>query len=338
MVTQTEEQELERVKNQIDVYSKKINNERYRLMKINKEIADIETKVLAQQQQSRSETNEASIKKHISSLENQLNQSLIAFNTKVTTNKKLRHKIDELRQERVVYDEIYTKLEHRIQANAEAMKRVMEEGQTLIKKRDKAAKEVDAYRRQLNEAKESLQRDKEELASLKQDFKQEDERNFALAKQHEEVKHETAKQTSDSDIIPNIIQVKECDEEQALDEALTKIQELTGIDDADTIVEKLRRMDEVTHSIFNYIQELESETGMLDHEISEAQRELEILRCNDLTADAKMRQTRALAKERRAKLEQQIKDVDAQYQEGLEEWEKIKNSIETACSELEVSL
>ena len=87
--------ELERINNQITFYAKKIHTERRRLEKINAQIAENEALILAQQQQQSqsrrgTENNAASIKRQIRSIENRLNQSLVAFNTKVASNIELR--------------------------------------------------------------------------------------------------------------------------------------------------------------------------------------------------------------------------------------------------------
>ena len=80
--------ELKRVNDQIAIYHKKISNEKEHLDSLNRQIAENEAKLLTPQQPSRE--NAASMKIKITSLENRLNQSLVAFNTKVKANKDLR--------------------------------------------------------------------------------------------------------------------------------------------------------------------------------------------------------------------------------------------------------
>lgn len=90
--SKTKVTELERVKNQIALYTQKVHNEKRRLERLNERIAEYEAKQLLMQQQSQSRRgiNAAGVKNQISSLENRLNKSLVAFNTKVTANKELR--------------------------------------------------------------------------------------------------------------------------------------------------------------------------------------------------------------------------------------------------------
>lgn len=51
------------------------------------------------------------IQKQIRILENRLDKALVKFNEALATNKKLRDEIDDLRRERLVFDNIYRKLD-----------------------------------------------------------------------------------------------------------------------------------------------------------------------------------------------------------------------------------
>lgn len=85
-----EQSELQRVNDQIAIYHKKITKEKQVLDRLNRQIAENEAKLLTQQQPHSSRGNISSMKMKITATENRLNQSLIAFNTKVKVNKDLR--------------------------------------------------------------------------------------------------------------------------------------------------------------------------------------------------------------------------------------------------------
>ena len=55
--------------------------------------------------------NQAMIQKQIRILENRLDKALVKFNEALAHNKRLRENIDNLRRERLVFDQIYKKLE-----------------------------------------------------------------------------------------------------------------------------------------------------------------------------------------------------------------------------------
>jgi hypothetical protein len=222
------------------------------------------------------------------------------------------------------------------------MKQVLEEGMKRIKMRDKALEEVQTLNKQLYEASEALREDKETLTGLQNHFKEEDdERNHSSVKQQIEYKDRlfTALSQKSDAKSQHEQDLEEYDDEQILNSAFIKVKQLTGIDNADEIVQQLNQLEELNFSRFNYItQELEAESEALEHQIAEAQRELEMRRCSVLTADTQKREMAIVMKGKRIELEEKIKEVDAQYQRKLADWEKIKASIQIACHELDLSM
>ena len=66
--------------------------------------------------------NQLMVQKQIRILENRLDKALVKFNEALAHNKNLREEIDNLRRERVVFDNIYRKLEkelHEKEANGQ---------------------------------------------------------------------------------------------------------------------------------------------------------------------------------------------------------------------------
>ena len=80
-----------------------------------------------------------------------------------------------MRTERVLYDQIYTKLEYQVQENADEMKQILEQMKKRITMRDKALDEVGTLRQKLLEATEALRKDKEEFDMLQIQFNEEDD-------------------------------------------------------------------------------------------------------------------------------------------------------------------
>lgn len=321
--------ELQRVNHQISLYINKINNEQQRIEQLSETIGDNEAKLMLQR---RSQSlrgikdNAAGIKRQISTLENRLNQSMISFNTKVMANKELRQSIDELRKERVRFDEIFTKLEYEVQANADKMKRVLEEGKKRIKMRDEALNEVEVLKKQLNDANTSLLSYQEELANA--DFKKDDRERQLVATERDELNISTAESYKSER--KQIIDASK-HEGQCLDEAFAKVKELTGVDDVDILIQKLSEMDELNFSRFNYITQELGVEGTLDYQIAEAKQELDMA-CLD--SIAKKQQEAMLKCWKQHEIKERMKDVEVQHKQKLETWEKIKDSIKMACLEV----
>ena len=112
-----EDPELTRTKQQIAVYQNKCNHERHRLERLQNKIVQHELKALEQTRAGGGDSRlQAEEEKRIQTEQKlyvgRLNKKLVSLNGKISQNKELRKKVDELRQERCRYDEIYTKVSH----------------------------------------------------------------------------------------------------------------------------------------------------------------------------------------------------------------------------------
>ena len=182
--------EHNRILSQVEVYKIKVASEKKRLANLDEKIVQHELKELEQKRRVGSDISfkESKIETERHIYIDRLNKKLVALNTKISQNKELRQKIDEMvsgylgvafsftfpqtnsqvrynflpppclclliqRQERCRYDAIYTKLEYNIQRHADTMAQVLKTGKTTIKLRDKAVGELDALTRQLDESK-----------------------------------------------------------------------------------------------------------------------------------------------------------------------------------------
>jgi len=71
--------------------------------------------------------NHSQIQKQIRILENRLDKANQKFNEAISHNKKLREEIDALRRERVIFDNIYRKLEKELHERRKEMADIIEE-------------------------------------------------------------------------------------------------------------------------------------------------------------------------------------------------------------------
>ncbi len=95
------ESEIDRVNNQIKIFMKKIHSENERIKYLNDQICLQEAKAMEQKRREAGDgisdrESTRMIDKQCLVLEDRLNHSLVAFNTKVAENKTLRRKIDEM--------------------------------------------------------------------------------------------------------------------------------------------------------------------------------------------------------------------------------------------------
>ena len=113
-----------------------------------------------------SHENNELIAKQVRMLENRLDKSLVRFNEALAANKQLRAKIDSMRQERVVFDGIYKKLERELHEKKKEMSAIIEDSNNAYQERDKAQGELKVLKERAENDKAEFERDWKELGQL----------------------------------------------------------------------------------------------------------------------------------------------------------------------------
>ena len=83
-----------------------------------------------------------SVQKQIRVLENRLDKALVKFNEALAFNKQLREEIDNLRRERVVFDQINAKLAKELHEKKKEMAQIIEISNIAYEARDQAQTEM----------------------------------------------------------------------------------------------------------------------------------------------------------------------------------------------------
>eukprot|EP00331_Platyophrya_macrostoma_P019838 CAMPEP_0176467090 /NCGR_PEP_ID=MMETSP0127-20121128/38264_1 /TAXON_ID=938130 /ORGANISM="Platyophrya macrostoma, Strain WH" /LENGTH=665 /DNA_ID=CAMNT_0017860349 /DNA_START=49 /DNA_END=2047 /DNA_ORIENTATION=- len=107
--------------------------------------------------------NTAAVEKQIKVLENRLDQALVKFNEALAYNKSLREQIDNLREERKVFQRIYKKLESELHEKKKAMAEKIERANQDYEERDTLQQQLEALRQA---AKEDQKKYEENFASI----------------------------------------------------------------------------------------------------------------------------------------------------------------------------
>jgi hypothetical protein len=121
-------------------YSRKIEMEKRRLEELEKQSKIMHVKTL-ELQQNRGGVNavkesDRAINKQIRVLENRLDKALVKFNEALAFNKQLREEIDNLRRERVVFDQINAKLAKELHEKKKEMAQIIEISNIAYEARD----------------------------------------------------------------------------------------------------------------------------------------------------------------------------------------------------------
>ena len=109
------------------------------------------------------------IQKQIRILENRVEKALIKFNEAIAHNKKLRDEIDDLRRERVVFENVYRKMERDLQDKKRQMAEIIELSNQSYEQRDTFQMEIAAIEQANRKEQEEFEEQMVELGRMLDD-------------------------------------------------------------------------------------------------------------------------------------------------------------------------
>merc|ERR1719326_1305630 len=153
-----------------DLYTQKIEVENRNVRALDEQIQLLKQKILYQRRLmggvNAAKENNHMIQKQIRILENRLDKALVKFNEALAHNKQLREEIDNLRRERVVFDNIYRKLERELHDKKKQMSNIIELSNLAYEQRDAAQMEVAAIEAQNRKEQEDFEQSMAEMGRL----------------------------------------------------------------------------------------------------------------------------------------------------------------------------
>jgi DNA repair exonuclease SbcCD ATPase subunit len=251
-----------------NLYTSKIAVQERNLAEIEKQMALMREKVMSQRKRmggvNAARENQMMVQKQIRILENRLDKALVKFNEALAHNKNLRETIDNLRRERVVFDNIYRKLEKELHEKKKKMANIIELSNQAYEARDQAQMEIAAI--QQADAKETQEYD-EQMQALGRKIEEDKKRKDMLLRENasgpnggmsaDEESHLKKKMTKG---VWSIAKDKanvaaSIDKVQSYEEAFNKIKAATGISDIQELVNTFIANEDQNFSLFNYVNE-----------------------------------------------------------------------------------
>jgi len=223
--------------------------------------------------------------KQIRILENRLDKALQKFNESISANRSLREQIDTLRRERVVFDDIYRKLENELQQKKREMANIIEQANAAYEARDQAQAQMAALKQQADREHVEFEREWKELGKLIENDKKMKEymrtkvRGGAAGDKpgdaaEAEDKHRKKITRNAWDTAKSLVTVTANQEKVATyEEAFTRIQAATGICDIDELVQNFIHAEDQNFSLFKYNNELQADIEKLELQIGSYQEE-----------------------------------------------------------------
>lgn len=268
---------LASLQEQGNLYSSKIAIQEKNIGEINKQIKLMQEKILIQRKKmggvNAARENQLMVQKQIRILENRLDKALVKFNEALAHNKNLREEIDNLRRERVVFDNIYRKLEKELHEKKKQMANIIEISNQAYEARDQAQMEIAAI--QQADAKETQEYD-ETMVSLGKQLEEDKRRKDMmmrdqakeLAMKEEEEKRLNEKKSGKWGNVQEKQQVQASLERvQNFEEAFNKIKAATGITDINELVNTFIANEDQNFSLFNYVNEQNNEIEKLEEQM-----------------------------------------------------------------------
>jgi chromosome segregation ATPase len=228
--------------------------------------------------------NAKAVQKQIRILENRLDKGLQKFNEAIEANRGLREQIDTLRRERVVFDDIYKKLENELHSKKKEMANIIEQANAAYEARDSAQAQMAALKQQADKEHAEFEKEWRELGKLIENDKKmkefmrqkvrtrsEDGREAAKA---DEGRQRKKQMTGTWDPAKSMVDTTSHQEKvTSYEEAFSKIQAATGICDIDELVQNFINAEDQNFTLFKYNNELSADIEKLEQSIADYKEE-----------------------------------------------------------------
>ena len=307
------------MQDQAALYVKKIEGERKKIEELDRSISIYQERILEQKSRlggvNAAQENNVLIQKQIQVLENRLNKSLLKFNEILAQNKVLRQKIDEYRRERVVFDGIYKKLERELHEKKKEMAKIIKDSKNAYLIRDKSQNEMLALKLHAEKEKSEFENEFKDLGYLikQQQINLEQTRLKQLEKSENQkiVLSQTNSIESKESMSPfygagsnnnynntnnyNIYNKSDAplsvEKIQSYEDALLLIQQTTNTYDINDIVTRFLESEDINFSLFNYVNDINSEIERIEHNITEMRNKIEKYRGQGMSTDTQRKKT-----------------------------------------------
>lgn len=345
------QQEMMRLNDQLDVYTRKIEVELRNIADIETQIKEVKINIKSQQEEilewaGRSGVSNAAkdsnmqIQKQIRQLENRLEKALIKFNEAIAHNKSLRERIDGLRRERVVFDQIYKKLEMNLDQKKKEMANIIEISNSAYESRDQAQQEMQALKKQLEEEHAAFEEEWKDLGRIIEADRQ---RNKVRAAKLEDVAGQRGEMTVEEEVGMKKKLIKgtwaiardkasmhvQAEKVQTYEEAFAKIMDATGIHSIDELVDTFINAEDKNFTLFNFVNELTSEIEKLEEHIAEIKAEVDKYRGQDMNSDHQRKKILKDLEEKLGRTETKAEQYDAKFASSTKILSSLKDGIAT---------
>lgn len=292
--------------------------------------------------------NSKAVQKQIRILENRLDKSLQTFNEAIAANRKLREQIDLLRRERLVFDDIYRKLENELQQKKKEMANIIEQANAAYEARDSAQAQMAALKQQADKEHSEFEKEWRELGRLVENDKRMKEFmrqkvRTAEAKVSESQKDDTQKKKAtkgftDSQKFQGAITANQ-NKVAAFEEDFARIQAATGICDIDELVQTFSNGEDQNYGLFKYNNLLRADIEKLEQQIANYQEEhVTLSGSSNRKEDTERLKVLESLEEKWTDIERKADSFDIKYQEAQQTLTHVRDQINAIFVKLQCTV
>ncbi|KAI8810383.1 hypothetical protein BJ742DRAFT_888301 [Cladochytrium replicatum] len=285
------------------------------------------------------------IAKQIRILENRLDKALVKFSKSLAVNKRMRGTIDNLRRERLVFDNIYRKFERELTEQKKQMAEIIEMSNAAYEARDeaqakiialkeKAEKEYQAYVQEMKELDRVLEQDrrlKDFMAAKAADRMTKLGESTGGSGTKEDSSKNKSKEAADKDAhgankFPS--QETLAESLEYLERAFTEIRKVTGISDITELVQRFKAVEDQNFSLFNYVNEVNNEIEKMAEEIVEIQKRIDEFKVENVALDEERTKVMRGLEETLESCTQKLTQYNQKYNDTVGTVGDLRNGIE----------
>merc|ERR1712151_1384965 len=293
--------------------------------------------------------NSKAVQKQIRVLENRLDKALQTFNEAIAANRKLREEIDLLRRERLVFDDIYRKLENELGQKKKEMANIIEQANAAYEARDSAQAQMAALKQQADKEHSEVEKEWRELGRLIENDKRMKEFmrqkvRSAEAKISESQKDDTQKKKAmkgltDTTQKSQLAITANQERVSTFEEAFARIQAATGICDIDELVQTFINGEDQNFGLFKYNNLLSADIEKLEQQIADYKEEYTTLSgSSNRKEDTERLKVLESLEEKWTDIERKADSFDIKYQEAQQTLTHVRDQINAIFVKLQCQL
>lgn len=272
--------------------------------------------------------------KNVRKLENQLQLSNNNFCRALEVNKSLREEIDSLRVERNRFDQLYKKLDKERQQLQQETGEVIDQSTQAYDTRDdaqakmiilkeKADKDLQQHNAEMKELVRIIDHDRKqrEFMNTKGKERQEDPQLVAWRQKKEAIEADKKK-------------ASQTDSVESYEAAFQRIQEMTGEDDIDYLVNHFIEVEDRNFALFNYVNEQNNEKEMLEEQIMQVKDDIERFKAQGVELETQRQEILKHLEEKQVDANKQADEHDEKHKEVKKIQDQLRAGIESLFSKI----